>query len=215
MDQSFTNREWLAWLTRVRLLMIVLILEVGVVWPQYVPASAANHYFLPLVIFWITLGVLHLILVRWIPGAEWHGGLQVAGDVVIISALVYATGLQESSFISLYLLVIIVASILFSRRVAFATAALCLAFLGGMTALAYTGRIPRTFASLGTPESLRTWFLSNLFGFFAIFLGDDWQWQIGQAGTRLRSVSGGGLRTTGIGQCGCLANILLYIRHLL
>ena len=33
----------------------------------------------------------------------------------MISALVYTTGLQESYFISLYLLVIIVASILFSR----------------------------------------------------------------------------------------------------
>jgi two-component system sensor histidine kinase PilS (NtrC family) len=168
MDQSFTSREWLNWLTRVRLLMIALILVVGVVWPQYVPFSAANHYFLPLVIFWITLAVLHLILVRWIPGAEWHGGLQVASDVVMISALVYATGLPESYFISLYLLVIIVASILFSRRVAFVTAAACLAFLGGMTALAYTGKIPRTFASFTTPESLRVWFLSNLFGFFAV-----------------------------------------------
>lgn len=168
MDQSFTPQDWLAWLTRVRLLMIVLILGVGVAWPQYIPASANNHYFIPLVIFWITLGVLHLILVRWLPRAEWHGTLQVSGDVVMISAVVYATGLQESSFISLYLLVIIVASILFSRRVAFATASLCVAFLGGMTALAYANKIPRTFASLATPESLRTWFLSNLFGFFAV-----------------------------------------------
>ena len=168
MDQSFTTREWLDWLTRVRLLMIVLILAVGVAWPQYVPVSPANRYFLPLVIFWITMGVLHLILLRWVPDAEWHGGLQVASDVIMISAVVYATGLQESYFISLYLLVIIVASILFSRRVAFATAALCIAFLGGMTALAFTGEIPRTFASLPTPESLRTWFLSNLFGFFAV-----------------------------------------------
>jgi two-component system, NtrC family, sensor histidine kinase PilS len=168
MDQSYTTREWLAWLTRVRLLMIVLILGVGVVWPQYIPASATNHYFIPLVIFWITLGVLHLILVRWLPGAEWHGILQVGGDVVMISLLVYATGLQESYFISLYLLVIIVASILFSRRIAFATASLCLVFLGGMTALAYAGKIPRTFASPASPESLRTWFLSNLLGFFAV-----------------------------------------------
>jgi two-component system, NtrC family, sensor histidine kinase PilS len=168
MDQSYTTRDWLAWLTRVRLLMIVLILGVGVVWPQYIPASATNRYFIPLVIFWITLGVLHLILVRWLPGAEWHGALQVGGDVVMISALVYATGLQESSFISLYLLVIIVASILFSRRIAFATASLCVAFLGGITALAYAGKIPRTFVSPASPESLRTWLLSNFFGFFAV-----------------------------------------------
>jgi two-component system sensor histidine kinase PilS (NtrC family) len=168
MIQNASMREWLDWLTRVRLLMIVLILGVGAVWPQYVPASGANRYFLPLIILWITQGILHLILVRWIPEAQWHGALQVASDIVMISALVYATGLQESYFISLYLLVIIVASILFSRRGAFATAVACLGILGGLTALASSGKIPRTASATPTIEGLRIWFLSNLFGFLAV-----------------------------------------------
>src|SRR5467141_4725909 len=129
MDKSFATREWLDWLTRVRLLTITLILTIGVVWPQYIPGFSTNRFFLPLIIFWITLGILHLILLRWLPQAPWHGGLQVACDVVMISALVYATGVQDSYFISLYLLVIIVASILFSRNVAFATAAVCAVLL--------------------------------------------------------------------------------------
>ena len=86
----------------------------------------------------------------------------------MISLLVYSTGLQESYFISLYLLVIIVASILFSRRIAFLTAASCFLLLSGMTVLAYTGRIPRTFSSLSTTESLRTWLVMNLLGFLAV-----------------------------------------------
>src|SRR5216684_5302410 len=106
MEQGHTTREWLDWLTRVRLLMI--------------------------------------------------------------SALVYATGLQESYFISLYLLVIIVASILFSRNVAFATAAVCAVLLGGLTLLAYAGKIPRTYVGSPTTEVLRLWFLSNLLGFLAV-----------------------------------------------
>ncbi len=168
MQQSASMKEWLEWLTRVRLLMITLILAVGVVWPQYVPASPGNRFFLPLIIFWITLGILHLILLRWLPHAPWHGGLQVTCDVVMISALVYATGLQESYFISLYLLVIIVASILFSRGVAFATAGLCILTLGGMAALAYDEKIARTYVGIATAESLRIWFISNLFGFLAV-----------------------------------------------
>jgi len=44
---------------------------------------------------------------------------------------VYSTGLQESYFISLYLLVIIVASILFSQRIAYLTAASSFCFLLG------------------------------------------------------------------------------------
>ena len=77
MPQTTSTREWLEWLTRVRLLVITLILAVGVVWPQYVPSSPGNRFFLPLIVFWITLGILHLILMRWLPRARWHGGLQV------------------------------------------------------------------------------------------------------------------------------------------
>ncbi len=68
----------------------------------------------------------------------------------------------------MYLLVIIVASILFSRRVAYTTAIVCLAFLGGLAALAFTGKILRTSNTVPTATSLRFWFLSNLFGFFAV-----------------------------------------------
>src|ERR1700720_3696159 len=141
MDQSTTTREWLGWLTRVRLLTILLILVVGLLWPQYVLPAGINRSFLPLLLVWVTLGVLHIGLIRWLPGARWQGALQVASDVIIISSLVYTTGLQESYFISLYLLVIIVASILFSRRAAFITTAICLSILGAMTTLAFTGKI--------------------------------------------------------------------------
>src|SRR5580704_12443077 len=157
MDKSFATREWLDWLTRVRLLTITLILTVGVVWPQYIPGFSTNRFFLPLIIFWLTLGILHLILLRWVPQARWHGGLQVAGDVVMISLLVYGTGLQESYFISLYLLVIIVASILFSRSIAFLITAACFILLSFITDPASTERIPHTYTILPTPESLRTW----------------------------------------------------------
>jgi two-component system, NtrC family, sensor histidine kinase PilS len=168
MDQNLAMREWLDWLTRVRLLLIALILAVGAVWPQSLPVPATNQYFLPLIVFWMTLGTIHIILLRWIPDAPWQGGLQVACDVIMVSALVYATGLHDSYFISLYLLVIIVASILFSRRVAYAVATVCIGLLGGLTALAYAGKIQRTFSSASSAEGLRFWFLSNLFGFFAV-----------------------------------------------
>jgi two-component system sensor histidine kinase PilS (NtrC family) len=168
LEQGYATREWLDWLTRVRLLMIALILSVGVAWPSYLPLAGSSRYFLPLVIFWITLGTVHIISVRWLPKARWHGPAQVASDVIMVSALVYTTGLQESYFISLYLLVIIVASILFSRNVAFFTAAACVISLGGLTLLAYEEKIPRTYAGSPTPELLRLWFLSNLLGFLAV-----------------------------------------------
>jgi len=86
----------------------------------------------------------------------------------MISLLVYSTGLQESYFILLYLLVIIVASILFSRRIAFLVTATCFLLLAGMIVLAYAEKIPRTFSTLPTTESLRTWLVMNLLGFLAV-----------------------------------------------
>lgn len=169
MDQSFATKAWLEWLARVRLLTITLILTVGVVWPQYVPGST-NPFFLTLIVSWITLGILYLILLRWMLQASWHGGLQVAGDVLMVTLLVYLTGSQESYFISLYLLVIIVGSIVFSRLVAFINAAICFSLLAAMTLLAYTGKLPRWSSSSVLPsvESLRTWLVMNLLGFLAV-----------------------------------------------
>src|SRR5215468_3100835 len=141
-DKTQTTQEWLNWLTRVRLLFIVLILAVGVVWPQYFPTSSAYRLFLPIIILWIVFGILELIFVRWMPHATWQGGLHVACDAVMVSGVVYATGLQDSYFNSLYLLVIIVATILFSRRSAYIAAILCLLLLGGVTMLVYSGKLP-------------------------------------------------------------------------
>ena len=168
MDQSFATKAWLEWLARVRLLTITLILTVGVVWPQYVPGLSTNRFFLTLIVSWITLGILHLILLRWLPQATWHGGVQVAGDVVMVTLLVYLTGSQESYFISLYLLVIIVGSIVFSRLVAFFNAAICFSLLAAMTLLAFAGKLPRTSTALPPIESLRTWLVMNLLGFLAV-----------------------------------------------
>ena len=168
MEQTLTRRDWLEWLTKVRLLMIALILGVAVVWPQYSPPTGTARYFLPIIILWITIGILHLILVRLLPTASWLGVLQVSCDVGMITAIVYATGLQDSNFTSLYLLVIIVASILFSRQLTFLTALFCLSSLALTTALVYSGKIPRTSIAAPTFETIRLWFLSNTFGFLAV-----------------------------------------------
>jgi two-component system, NtrC family, sensor histidine kinase PilS len=168
MEQILTRREWLEWLTKVRLLMIALILGVGVVWPQYSPAAGTAKFFLPIIILWITIGILHLILVRLLPAAGWLGGLQVSCDVGMITAIVYATGLQDSNFVSLYLLVIIVASILFSRQITFLTALLCLSSLAFTIALVYAGKIPRTSLVAPSYENIRLWFLSNTIGFLTV-----------------------------------------------
>src|SRR5215475_10034049 len=172
MDKNQTMQEWLNWLTRVRLLFIVLILTVGVVWPQYFPTSTAYRLFLPIIILWIVFALVELIFVRWMPHATWQGGVQVAIDAVMVSGVVYATGLQDSYFNSLYLLVIIVATILFSRRAAYTAAVLCLLLLGGVTMLVYFGKLPVSSMTSLSTSGIRIWFLSNALGFLVVaYLG--------------------------------------------
>jgi two-component system sensor histidine kinase PilS (NtrC family) len=132
MEQTLNRREWLEWLTRVRLLMIALILGVGTALPQYIPFTGSPRYFLPIIVLWITIAILQVILVRLVPSVSWMGGLQVICDIFMITGIVYATGLQDSYFTTLYLLIIIVASILFTRRFAFITAVFCLISLGSI-----------------------------------------------------------------------------------
>src|SRR6266404_1792900 len=168
MESHRTKRGWLQWLARVRLMMIVLILAVGMFWPQYAAGQATSRLFLPIIIFWIMLGSLELILVRWIPDAGWHGGLQVACDIVVVTGVVYATGVQDSYFISLYLLVIIVGSILFTRQGTFLTAAGSLALLFALEMLVYTGKIPVAGAVLGSKGAIAVWFVSHGLGFLAV-----------------------------------------------
>ena len=168
MDAQRTSREWLQWLARVRLLMIILILAVGVFWPQYANGQSASKLFLSIIVFWFMLGSLELILVRWIPEAPWHGGLQLGCDLAVITGVVYSTGLQDSYFISLYLLVIIVASILFARGGTFLTAAAGLVLLWALEILAYAGKIPAVTGTLGSKGAIAVWCVSHGLGFFAV-----------------------------------------------
>src|ERR1700751_1845768 len=123
MESQRTKREWLQWLGRGGVLVIWPIFPRGGVLAPDDAGQATSRLFLPIIIFWIMLGSLELILVRWIPDAGWHGGLQVVCDIVVVTGVVYSTGIQDSYFISLYLLVIIVVSILFTRQGSFLTAA--------------------------------------------------------------------------------------------
>ncbi len=165
MERTQNVQEWLGWLTRVRFLLITFLLAIVLILRDSMPLPVPNKIFVPLVVLWYTLAVFFVILVRWIPPAWWHAPLQMACDLVMVTGLVYATGSQESYFISLYLLAIIVASILFSRKGTFLAAGFGFVLLGLLIELAYYEKIPRTAVAVPSAKSLQTWILSNLFGF--------------------------------------------------
>ena len=170
--QTTTNlSEWLPWMGRVRFLVITFLLAIIAV-GQLAAIPLPLRALFPLVVLWYTLGAVYVVLHRWIPGATWHAPVQVIGDLLIVTGVVYASGAQDSYFISLYVLVILMASILFSRRVVFIVAGASFVLLGGVVELMFYGVVARTSASMPTARALESWLGSNLFAFFAVaYLG--------------------------------------------
>jgi two-component system sensor histidine kinase PilS (NtrC family) len=167
-EASQNAGEWLQWLVRVRFLLITLLLGVVVVLQNYTQLAVPMRLFVPLVVLWYTLAIFYSIALRWVPLARWHGALEIICDLVMVTGLVYVTGGHESYFISLYLLAIIVASILFSRRATFMVAGLSFVLLGSLVEMTYYGTLPRTAVIMPTLGGLQVWILSNLFAFLAV-----------------------------------------------
>src|SRR6202142_1335372 len=164
--------EWLSWLGRVRFLGITFLVGIVIAARHLTPMPVPVRAFVQLIALWYTLAIFCVILRRWVPLAGWHAPLQIACDLLLITGVVFATGVQDSYFVSLYLLAILMASVLFSRRGVFVVAGFGFVLLGGALELISYGFIPRTATSMPTLRVLDSWLASNLFAFFAVaYLG--------------------------------------------
>ena len=108
--------------------------------------------------------------------SPWRGGtlrFRLILDLGMITGVVYASGAQDSYFISLYLLAILMGSILFSRRGAFLVAGASFVLLGcvvELILLRHRFRAPP--CRMPGLRKLESWLASNFFAFFAVaYLG--------------------------------------------
>src|ERR1700719_361294 len=168
MDLTQNVVAWLGWLSRVRFFLITLLLAIVLVLGQTSQLQVSTRYFIPLIILWYALAIVYAILLRWIPVAPWHGPVQMVCDLLLVTGLIYLTGTQDSYFIWLYPLAIIVASILFSRQATFIVAGLSFILLGSLAELVFYNIIPRMQIAVPSSRQLQTWILSNLFYFMAV-----------------------------------------------
>jgi two-component system sensor histidine kinase PilS (NtrC family) len=184
-----TAGEWLPWLGRVRFLIVTFLLGVVAV-GQLTAIPLPVKMLLPLIVLWYTLATSYIILQRWIPKASWHAPVQVAGDILIITGVVYTTGAQDSYFVSLYLLIILMGGILFSRRAVFAIAGASFALLGCVVELMFYSVIPRTAASMPSDRALESWLGINLFAFMSVaYLGSLLSQSLRKKGVELEEKS--------------------------
>ena len=172
MEPTPSINEWLPWLGRVRFLVIAFLVAGIIAVRQWTSTPFPVRTLLGLSVLWCLLATLYLFIQRAAPRSRWHAPVQIALDLGIITGIVYASGAQDSYFISLYLLAILMGSILFSRRGTFLVAGFSFVLLGCITEITYYGIIPRTAISTPSPRALESWLGSNLFAFFAVaYLG--------------------------------------------
>jgi len=172
MEFSPSAKEWLPWLGRVRFLIVTVLIGVIVAVRQWTPIPVPVGTLILLAASWYLVAALDVMVQRWVPGARWQAPLQILLDLVIITGIVYSSGAQDSYFVSLYLLTILMGSILFSRRGAFLVAGLSFVLVGCVVELTYYGVIARTTASTPAARTLESWLGVNLFAFFAVaYLG--------------------------------------------
>ncbi len=162
------TREWLIWLVRVRLLVIPVLLGIVVALPRFTAFVVPTRHFLPVLALWYAEGIVFASLLRWFVRARWHAALQMTSDLVMITALVYVTGTQDSYFVPLYLVAMLVAGMLFSRVGAFAAAAAGSMLLTATVELAYFRRIPQTAIAQPGPRALQFWIFTNCFAIFSM-----------------------------------------------
>ncbi|HKV05689.1 MAG TPA: ATP-binding protein [Candidatus Acidoferrales bacterium] len=173
-EMSYTPSvsEWLPWLGRVRFLVITFLLAVVVGIHQLTPIQVPVWTLFALAAAWYAVAVVDVLLQRRAPVTRWHAPVQIALDLAITTGVVYSSGAQDSYFISLYLLAILMGSILFTRRGAFLVAGFSFILLACVVELIYYGIIPQTATSSPGPRALESWLASNLFAFLAVaYLG--------------------------------------------
>src|SRR5690348_6043770 len=144
MELAQNTSQWLRWLGRVRFLVISFLLAVVLAVHQLTSLPLTAKYFVPEILLWYFFATCYLILLRWIPTARWHAPLQITGDLILITGLLYSTGGIESYFIWLYWLVIWVASVMFERRGVFIVAGGAFVLLGMVVEFTEYGWFPRT-----------------------------------------------------------------------
>jgi len=168
MELTQNVAAWLGWLSRVRFFLITLLLALVLVLGKTSQLEVSTRFFIPLMILWYTMAIIYTILMRWIPAATWHGGVQMVIDLFLVTCLIYLTGTLDSYFIWLYPLAIIVAGIIFSRKATFIVAGLSFVLIGGLAELVYYNVLPHVQVALPSARQLQTWIFSNLFYFMAV-----------------------------------------------
>jgi len=115
MQSMFDERNWLAWLVKVRIIILTFLLGIELAVAQFTPTALPLWLFVSALLLWYTFSLFYVLLLSFWQEHRVQALLQVLTDLAMVTLVVHVTGGVDSSLNFLYPLVIIVACILLPR----------------------------------------------------------------------------------------------------
>jgi two-component system sensor histidine kinase PilS (NtrC family) len=191
MQSTFDERNWLAWLVKVRILILTFLLGVELAVARFSPTPLPMRLFISTILLWFTISLFYVLLLSFWQEHRLQATLQVLTDLVLVSLVVHETGGWDSSLNFLYPLVIIVASVLLPQVWARLIAALAFILYGAVIELNYYGLVPSYCSTHPELKALQAIIFVNLFAFLAVaYLSGLLSSKLRQARVELRDASG-------------------------
>ncbi len=191
MQSTFDERNWLAWLVKVRILILTFLLGIQVTVAELTPTALPLRLFISTILVWFTLSLFYVFLL-----SRWHehrlqASLQILTDLVMVSLVVHETGGWDSSLNFMYPLVIIVAGILLPRVWAYLVAAFAFILYGTVLELNYYGVVRSYCNTHPGLKALQAIIFVNLFAYLAVsYLAGLLSAKLRQARVQLQDASG-------------------------
>lgn len=191
MQSLVDERVWLAWLVKVRIIILTLLLGIELAIARLTPTTLPVGLFVTTILLWYAISVFFLLLLSFWEAYRLQSVLQVFTDLALVSLVIYATGGVDSSLNFMYPLVILVASILLSRALTYLAAIFAFVLYGAVIALAYFEVVPSYSTSHPHPRALQAFVLINFCAFLAVaYLGGLLAAKLRQATVKLKHTSG-------------------------
>jgi two-component system sensor histidine kinase PilS (NtrC family) len=191
MQSTFDERNWLAWLVKVRILILTFLLAIELAVAYLTPTLLPVRLFVGTILLWFSLSTFYALLLSFWQEHRLQALLQVLTDLVFVSLVVHQTGGWDSSLNFLYPLIIIVASILLPRVWAQLVATLAFILYGAVLEFNYFGVVHSFSTSHPEWKALQAIVVVNLFAYIAIaYLGGLLNGKLRHARVQLKNTSG-------------------------
>jgi two-component system sensor histidine kinase PilS (NtrC family) len=185
------ERNWLTWLVKVRILILLVLLAIELAVTRLTPSPLPVLPFLTGMVLWFVLSLFFLFLVSVWREHRLQAILQVLADLGMVTLVVHVTGGIDSSLNFLYPLVIVVACMLLPRAWGYLSAALAFILFGTILELDYYLIIPSYAISHPKLKALQVVIFVNLFAYFAIaYLAGLLMSKLRQVDVQLKDASG-------------------------